>query len=440
MMPRGRLATRVYLFALAIVAVCAISIIYLPRLLFTSRIEAFHHRTISLLADDLGRKTPQELQAALGRIAPPPTGPIAVYDDGGHVLARSGSELPAAPTADERDEVAAHGDSLDGDRLVARTVQGDYVVYESSPPPILTTKTGILWSISLALIFAGALAFARSLAKPLGKLGTAAKRFGAGETAARAHIGRNDELGDVGQAFDDMADRIEHLLRAQRDLVGDVSHELRTPLARLRVALEIAADDPGAAAETLREIQADLDELERLVDDVLTAGRLDAGAPGALNVARRPVKLGDLASTSANRFAQLHAGRRLHVELDDPEATVAGDPVLLRRAVDNLLDNAAKYSEPATEVDLRVRKAEDQIEVVVADHGVGMSADELAHAFTPFWRADASRTRGTGGVGLGLTLVRRIARAHDGDVVLASRVGEGTTATLRIPRAHHAAS
>jgi signal transduction histidine kinase len=439
-MPRGRLATRVYLFALAIVLVVGVSIIYLPRALFGTRIEVHERRTITLLADDLGRVPRADVATALAHVAPRMTGPVAVYDEHGARLAQSGDPVPPPPTADEEREVAQSGPIVDDNRLIASTPDGLWVVHQQDPPVIFTAKNVTLWAGSLVLILAGALLFARSLARPLGKLGDAAKRFGAGETAARARLGRPDELGDVGAAFDDMADRIEHLLRAQRDLVADVSHELRTPLSRLRVALEIAADDPSGAAETLREIQADLDELEKLVDDILTAGRLDAGAPGAIAVARRPIKVGDLATTSANRFAQLHAGRRLHVELDDPEATVACDPVLLRRAVDNLLDNAAKYSEPPSEVDLRVRSADRAIEVVVADHGVGMDDDELAHAFTPFWRADASRTRGTGGVGLGLTLVRRIARAHDGDVQLSSRRGEGTTATLRIPYEPHAAS
>jgi signal transduction histidine kinase len=438
-MPRGRLATRVYLFALAIVLVVGVSIIYLPRALFGTRLEVHERRTITLLADDLGRVPEADVPGALARLAPRMTGPVAIYDAHGARIAQTGAPVPPPPSADEEQEVAQAGFLVDDNRLIARTPGGLWVVHQADPPQLFTTKNITLWEGSLALILAGALLFARSLARPLGKLGDAAKRFGAGDTSARARLGRPDELGDVGAAFDVMADRIEHLLRAQRDLVADVSHELRTPLSRLRVALEIAADDPSAAAETLREIQADLDELERLVDDVLTAGRLDAGAPGAIAVARRPIRVGDLATTSANRFAQLHAGRRLHVELDDPEATVACDPVLLRRAVDNLLDNAAKYSEPTTEVDLRVRAADHAIEVVIADHGVGMSEDELAHAFTPFWRADASRTRGTGGVGLGLTLVRRIARAHDGDVQLSSRRGEGTTATLRIPHEPHAA-
>jgi two-component system OmpR family sensor kinase len=379
--PRGRLSTRVYGFALAIVLVVGVSIIYLPRALFGSRIEVHQHRTIALLADDLARTSPTELQVTLDRLAPRMTGPVAVYDDGGKLIAHTGAPVPPPPTTEEAAEVAAHGDSLDDNRLVARTPTGFTVVHQAPPPQIFTTNTVALWAASLALILAGALLFARSLAKPLGRLGLAARKFGTGDTAARARLGRNDELGDVGRAFDDMADRIEHLLRAQRDLVADVSHELRTPLSRLRVALEIAADDPTAAADTLREIQADLDELEQLVGDVLTAGRLDAGAPGALAVHRRPVKVADLANTSANRFAQLHAGRRLHLKLDDPDATLACDPVLLRRAVDNLLDNAAKYSEPATEVDLTIRRAaDDAVEMVVADHGVGMTDDELAHA------------------------------------------------------------
>jgi signal transduction histidine kinase len=433
MTPRGRLATRVYLFALAIVAVVGVSIIFLPRLLFGSRIEQHQIRTVTIMADDLGQRPVADIPAVVARIAPHLAGPVSVYDTAGHLIASSVDPPLPAPSADEAADLATQGATVDDRRHLARTSAGIDVVYDPPAPHFLTHKVAILWALSLTLILAGSLLFARSLARPLGRLGAAARRLGAGDTKARAHLGRRDELGQVGQAFDDMADRIEHLLRAQRDLVADVSHELRTPLSRLRVALEIAADDPAGASDTLRDIQADLDELERLVDDILTAGRLDAGAPGALALQRRPVRLGDLAQTSADRFANLHADHRLRLQLDEPDATVACDPVLLRRAVDNLLDNAAKYSDAATEVELTLRRAGGAVELVVADHGVGMTDDEIAHAFTPFWRADRSRTRGTGGVGLGLTLTRRIARAHDGDVTLAPGGAGGTTATVRIP-------
>jgi signal transduction histidine kinase len=107
--------------------------------------------------------------------------------------------------------------------------------------------------------------------------------------------------------------------------------------------------------------------------------------------------------------------------------------MLVRRALDNLLDNAAKYSEAGSAVRLVIHRDGDRVAFDVIDRGVGMSADDLAHAFTPFWRADGSRTRRTGGVGLGLALARRIARVHGGDVTLRSTPGEGTTATLVLP-------
>ena len=109
------------------------------------------------------------------------------------------------------------------------------------------------------------------------------------------------------------------------------------------------------------------------------------------------------------------------------------DPVLLRRALDNLLDNAAKYSDVGTPVTLAVEPNGSSLAFEIVDRGIGMSPTELDRAFTPFWRADGSRARKSGGVGLGLALARRIARAHGGDVTLASRPGQGTTARLEVP-------
>jgi signal transduction histidine kinase len=115
------------------------------------------------------------------------------------------------------------------------------------------------------------------------------------------------------------------------------------------------------------------------------------------------------------------------------DRAIACDPLLLRRAIDNLLDNAVKYSEADTPVTFHVEPNGRSVAFEIVDRGIGMSPTELDQAFTPFWRADDSRTRKTGGVGLGLALARRIARAHGGDVTLASRPGEGTTARLEVP-------
>jgi two-component system OmpR family sensor kinase len=221
--------------------------------------------------------------------------------------------------------------------------------------------------------------------------------------------------------------------------MGDVSHELRTPLARIRVALELAAEDPVAAKDVLADVGTDLDEIDQLIGDILTTARLDGDK---VRLDREPTAVSELVDRASRRFASLHPGRRLErVEDDsrgdgrDGDRAVQCDPVLLRRAIDNLLDNAAKYSDAGTPVTLAIQPNGRSVAFEIVDRGIGMSATELELAFTPFWRADDSRTRKTGGVGLGLALARRIARAHGGDVTLSSQPGRGTTARLEVPLA-----
>jgi signal transduction histidine kinase len=292
---------------------------------------------------------------------------------------------------------------------------------------ILPIGAGVL------IVVAGAsLWFTRRLVRPLEELAEAARQFGGGNTAARVHLEREDELGDVGRAFDDMADRTSALISSQRQLMADVSHELRTPLARIRVALELAAEDPVAAKDVLSDVGVDLDEIDQLISDILTTARLDSEQA---NLARSPIGVAELAENAVSRFEARHPGRKLERQIADSDQALECDPVLLRRALDNLLDNAAKYSDAP--VSLQVVPNGKSVMFSVVDKGIGMSAGDLERAGTPFWRSDVSRTRKTGGVGLGLALARRIARAHGGDVTLASKLGHGTTARLEIPFVDH---
>ncbi len=339
-------------------------------------------------------------------------------------------------SASELDTLQSKGEkwALGWGRIVVRSDDGTmYGVYEP-------TRVGFPWAFVLPLgagvliVVAGlTLWFSRSLVRPLDQLAEAARRFGAGETSARAKLSRDDELGDVGRAFDDMADRTADVLRAQRQLMADVSHELRTPLARIRVALELVSEDPVAAKDVLADVGVDLDEIDQLIEDILVTARLDSDrAP----LARVETTVGEVAESAADRFRARHPGRVLERDAagaEDETRALDCDPKLLRRALDNLLDNAAKYSPGDQPVALRVQPNGKAIAFEVIDRGIGMTADELEHAGTPFWRADGSRTRKTGGVGLGLALARRIARAHGGDVTLASKPGEGTTARLEVP-------
>ncbi|HEU0033336.1 MAG TPA: HAMP domain-containing sensor histidine kinase [Kofleriaceae bacterium] len=433
-MKSRRLALRVYAFTVALSLAMTLALLVLPRYTRGARYLEPQAALLQYMVERWSLKDQAKFAEIMGRIEPRLRGKLSLFDKQGH-LVRTNIDPPlAAPDHDELETLEHEKWALSTGRIVVRSDDGTMIgVYAPNRPGfpwgyVLPMGAGILILLGAASIW-----FSRRLARPLDALATAARRFGEGDTTARARLERHDELGEVGRAFDDMADRTAATLHAQRQLMADVSHELRTPLARIRVALELAAEDPLAAQDVLADVGVDLDEIDQLIEDILTTARLD----GEPKLDRRPVKIGELARRAGERFVARHPNRTLDasatVTADDRE--IACDPVLLRRALDNLLDNAAKYSEPSTEVKLAVIPDGRSVAFEIADRGIGMSPDELARAFTPFWRADSSRTRRTGGVGLGLALARRIARAHGGEVTLASSPGRGTTARLEVPLA-----
>ena len=303
------------------------------------------------------------------------------------------------------------------------------------PPP--WQLAGVAGLVLATLGISSAL-LARSISRPLGMLSGAATRLGAGDLDARAALHRDDELGEVGRAFDGMADRVVGLLRSEKALLAGVSHELRTPLARIRVALEIAEEgDVATARASLADITDDLGELERLVDELLTAARLELGqsAPGAPVLRPTTVDAAALVATASERFLAVHPEHRLEAEAAESAGRLEADPGLVARVLNNLLDNAAKYSAPSAGwVRLGVEGTAGEVTFRVEDHGAGIAPEDLPHVFTPFFRADPSRSRSTGGFGLGLSLARSIAEAHGGRLELASEPGSGTRAVLVLPR------
>ncbi|HUM12008.1 MAG TPA: ATP-binding protein [Myxococcaceae bacterium] len=302
------------------------------------------------------------------------------------------------------------------------------------PPGQLAAVAGLV----LATLGLSSALLARSISRPLGTLSTAATRLGAGDLEARAALARSDELGELGRAFDGMADRVVALLRSEKSLLAGVSHELRTPLARIRVALELAEEgDVATARASLADITDDLGELERLVDELLTAARLELGqsVPGAPALRPAWIQASALVATAAERFLSIHPEHRLDAAASDSAGRLRADPGLIGRVLNNLLDNAAKYSAPAAGwVRLAVDGTADEVTFTVEDHGAGITPEDLPHVFTPFFRADPSRSRSTGGFGLGLSLARSIAEAHGGRLDLTSEPGAGTRAALVLPR------
>jgi signal transduction histidine kinase len=293
-------------------------------------------------------------------------------------------------------------------------------------------------AVILAFLALGSIPLARQITSPLEKLTRTVERFGSGDLGARARMERRDEVGDLAHAFDEMAERLERLVRAEKEFLANVSHELRTPLARVRVALEIAAEgDEAKTRACLKEIASDLTELERLVSDILTSARLDLASGRAGSTAtplrREPVTAAELVRQASARFRLDHPDRRLEVEVGAGTPVLLADLALLRRALDNLLDNACKYSDADHPIGLAARATGSALEIEVRDRGIGIDAADQARLFTPFFRADRSRARHTGGVGLGLVLTRGIVEAHGGTIAVESRLGGGTTFTVRLP-------
>lgn len=307
-------------------------------------------------------------------------------------------------------------------------------------PLILTMISGLI------VLGAGAFSTARWIARPLTRLSHMATSLGRGDLGVRSDLKRNDELGDVARAFDEMAERIQRLLQTEKELLANVAHELRTPLSRIRVALEIAGEgDAEAARASLAEIAVDLAELETLIDDVLTAARFEL-AEGVQQSSGFALHLQQLAPRAvAERAAELFRGRHprrpFSCHFSDVPGAIEADPVLLRRVLDNLLENAHKYSpETDTEVALSVSARSGLACFEVRDRGMGISEEDLPRIFSAFFRGERSRSRGTGGVGLGLTLAKRIIEAHGGSIEVESVVGRGSTFRACLPLSSSARS
>lgn len=291
--------------------------------------------------------------------------------------------------------------------------------------------------VLIAMLVALSVVLARYVGGPMQRIAAAARRFGAGDLAARTGVRRNDELGEVARAFDDMAERVTRLMTAQRELMANVSHELQTPLSRIQVTVDLMLDGiDDRAKELLPEISHDLGEVERLIEDVMTLSRLDLSRADAAAIGAplrcEPTELGDLVEQAVSRFGKLHPTRVVTIERT-PAPCLSLDRVLVRRVIENLLDNARKYSEPDSPIAVNVTADATVVRVAVTDHGIGIDEADLARMFTPFYRTDRSRTRATGGVGLGLVLAKRVVEAHGGRIGIEAAPATGTTVHFELP-------
>jgi two-component system OmpR family sensor kinase len=305
------------------------------------------------------------------------------------------------------------------------------------PPPLPWAPLLTFFASGVLIVGGGAVLSWRWMARPLAELSKVARALGSGDLKARARLDRSDEVGELGRGFDDMAERIEGLVLTQKELLANVSHELRTPLARIRVALDIASEgDANAARSSLEEISVDLGELEGMINDILTTTRMELQSGAHTNTGfalrRSNVAPGSIAQRAGERFRTRYPERSLSVSVAEALPEIHVDATLFRRVLDNLLDNAYKYSPDGGDISLGVAGGGSEIVFEVIDRGMGIAQRDLPRVFEPFFRAERSRSRGTGGVGLGLTLAKRIVEAHGGRIDLDSGAGGGTRARVSV--------
>jgi len=304
-------------------------------------------------------------------------------------------------------------------------------------------EIGRLW---LSLLTAGAaillltvlvsLALARRLTRPILQLTWVSERLAHGDLDERAHVDGPAEIRHLGQAFNHMAERLQDMLQRQQAFVAHAAHEFRSPLASVRLRLEMlqrpdTQGDRALMQRYLGQMEREVDQLRELVDHLLALVSLDEGQQPS----RVAVDLAPLLYEVADEVGPVArvAGVDLRIDVPPHLPAVQASPEQLRVVVRNLLDNAIKYSPAGGPITLAARADDHTVQVEVQDHGIGMPAEALPHIFDRFYRVDPARSRGQGGAGLGLALVRAIATAHRGDVSVESTPGQGSTFRVRLP-------
>ncbi|MFG2780469.1 sensor histidine kinase [Streptomyces prunicolor] len=271
---------------------------------------------------------------------------------------------------------------------------------------------------------------ATRLVRPLRALTEAAQQ--PPELHVRVPVKTRDETGILAEAFNDLTERRERMEAQRKAMVSDIAHELRSPLTNIRGWLEVTRDgfvEPDPAL--LGSLHDEAMVLQRVIDDLQDLAAADAGT---LRLHREPVRVEDLVDqvVAAHRVSADTAGVTLTGKTDN-SLWLEADPVRMRQVLGNLVSNALRHTPADGTVTVTARRDGDDIVLTVTDTGIGIAPENLQHVFERFWRADQSRSRRTGGSGLGLSIVRDLVAAHDGTVEAASESGAGSVFTLRLP-------
>jgi two-component system OmpR family sensor kinase len=433
-----------YVVAVLVVGVAAVFLIFwVTRPARVGQVVREHVLALAThFATDLqeGRGTaPGDVQARLTALAQALRVSASLRDASGSLVASAGPELP--PPAPEEVGKAGWIQKEQGLRTLLATVPypgGGTLriaplgaIFESRLTEHLALLAGLALLVCLLLY-----PLARLITRPLRELEEVARAIAGGDLSSRARVRTRDEIGSLGRAFNHMAEQIALSIRQEKELTAAVSHELRAPLSRIRLAVELLAGAPGhgeVERQHLEGIVEEISALDSLIEELLTRARLESAA---FELALEPCDLKTIVNDAVRRAGlpdDLGASGRIEMSLPAEPLRLRANPTLLSGALRNLIENALQYSPRESPVRVEAFSEGTFGVVRVQDQGPGIPAEEVPRIFEPFFRGERSRSRRTGGVGLGLTLARLIVHRHGGEIVAESELGRGTRITVRLP-------
>lgn len=333
----------------------------------------------------------------------------------------------------DRPRMKHHGPK--GPTIFVNIHNGKYVAVLEPPKrhfPFSFYHLLIVLGIILPIVGLTGFILAYPVAKRLRALEEATISFGQGDLDARAGVKSSDAIGNLARRFNQMADRVQALLEDQQHLLHAVSHELRTPISRIRFNLEMLdkAEDDGERHKRSGEIESELDELNELVNELLLFIRFDDKSRPA---DKQLIDLDDVLADLSAKFGDIRPEVTLNIQAGAKEPVmVLAKGIYFKRALQNLLVNAISYADSRVEV--TYSQGPEGVTVVVQDDGPGIPLDRRERIFKPFTRLDDSRNRDSGGVGLGLAIVRRIMQFHGGAVTVSDNNGKGARFTTLWPQ------
>ena len=321
-------------------------------------------------------------------------------------------------------------DEIEGVLLLVSSISDIYELLDSIQQMLMLLLLGTAIIISVVAFF-----ISEIIIRPLKKILRVVRRMGEGHLDQRIdHKGR-DEFAQLANAFNNMSDELEHVDKTREEFVSNVSHELKTPLSAMKVLSESLLLQDGLPEdiykEFLRDINSEIDRMDRIVNDLLTLVKMDQRDMPLLV---QQIDLNHLTEGVLKRLYPLAEAK--HIELlceDIRHVNIMGDEMRLGLAISNLVLNGIKYTSEGGRVLVTIDADHQNAFISVEDTGIGIAEEELGKIFTRFYRVDKTRDRDTGGTGLGLAITYGAVRMHNGSIRVASTEGEGTTFTVRLP-------